>query len=543
MRLLIVACFSVLLISPTIAMAAKPNILLVCVDDLKPMLQCYGEPLAKTPHIDRFAAMSMQFERAYCNQAVCSPSRNALLVGLRPQSLGIYDLPTNFRKAQPNAVTLPEHFKSHGYHTQSLGKIFHVGHGNTDDSQSWSVPSFRPRAAAYALAESQIRAADGNGAPTESADVPDETYADGATAMEAVRRLEDAAKQPERPFFLAVGFIRPHLPFVAPKKYWDMHDPKKIALSEVKVAPKDAPSYAPQFGGELRKYQGVPTTGSLPDGLQTQLIHGYLAATSYMDAQFGKVLEALERLDLRKNTIIVFWGDHGWHLGDHGMWCKHTNYEQATRIPLFISGPGLKVGKSNAMIESVDIYPTLCTLAGLPVPRLLDGASYAGVLAGTESAVRDHAIHVYPRNKPGVGTVLGRAIRSERFRMIEWKPIAAGSADAEYELYDYQTDPLETQNLAAAQPDVLKRLQALLASHPVPKVQIEGGVIDAKPKQDRGTMFDRRDTNGDGKLSREEFLLNQPDPDEAPKRFVRFDADGNGSLSRDEYVHSGKAPK
>lgn len=530
-----------------IGFGAKPNVLLVCVDDLKPLINCYGESIAKTPNIDRFARSSMQFERAYCNQAVCSPSRNALLVGLRPQSLGIYDLPTNFRKTAPNAITMPEHFKANGYETQSLGKIFHVGHGNVDDSRSWSVPSFRARTGAYALDSNRSKNADGKGAPTESADVPDDRYDDGSTALEAIRRIEDASKKPGTPFFIAVGFIRPHLPFVAPKKYWDMHDPSAIALAAIREAPKDAPAYAPQYGGELRNYADLPKSGSIPDAMQRHLIHGYLAATSYMDAQFGLVLDALDRLSLRSNTIVVFWGDHGWHLGDHGMWCKHTTYEQATRIPLLISAPGYPTGKSQAFIESVDLYPTLCELAGIPQPDGLDGKSQVQVLSRKSDSVRDHAIQVYPRNRQGT-QVLGRAIRTSRYRMVQWMPIAGDESDAEYELYDYQNDPLETINVANTQTSILKDLKAILSRHPTPKPQYtENASTDksesTRPGQDRNLMFDRRDLDQDGKLTREEFLRNQPDPDAAPKRFTRFDANGDGVLSREEFVNSGNVVK
>ncbi|MBC7819987.1 MAG: sulfatase, partial [Planctomycetaceae bacterium] len=320
--------------------AEKPNVLLICVDDLKPMLGCYGDKTVKSPNIDRLAARSVLFERAYCNQAVCSPSRNSLLVGLRPQTLGIYDLGTNFRRSRPDAVTLPQLFKQHGWRTEGLGKIFHVGHGNTEDPASWSVPHWRANVVAYALPESKAKAGQTReealfankpakdlprGAAYEAADVPDNTYPDGALADEAIRRLQTAKQKPDEPFFLAVGFVKPHLPFVAPQKYWDLYDRAAFKPSEVRTPPIGAPSYAPQFGGELRQYSGIPESGPLNDDLQRTLIHGYHAAISYMDAQLGRVVDELDRLGLAQNTIIVLWGDHGWHLGDHGIWCKHTN--------------------------------------------------------------------------------------------------------------------------------------------------------------------------------------------------------------------------
>ena len=355
---------------PALLAAAKPNVLLICVDDLKPLLGCYGDTVVKSPNIDRLAARGVLFEKAYCNQAVCSPSRNALLTGLRPQSLGIYELNTNFRKAAPDAVTLPQHFKANGYHAEALGKIFHVGHGNVNDVASWSVPHFTPKTISYALKENDLPESTREqalfenkkepwklprGAAAESADVPDNRYGDGVIADEAVKRLEAAKQKPDVPFFLAVGFLKPHLPFVAPKMYWDLYDPASFKLPELQTAPAGAPEFAATTWGELRQYRDIPEQGPLAREQATHLIHGYHAATSYMDAQLGKVLDALDASGLAGNTIIVLWGDHGWHLGDHGMWCKHTNYEQATRIPVIVAAPGIQPARTQALIESCDI--------------------------------------------------------------------------------------------------------------------------------------------------------------------------------------------
>ncbi len=536
--------------------ADKPNVLLICVDDLKPALGCYGDLRAKSPHIDRLAKQSMQFERAFCNQAVCSPSRNALLTGLRSQTLGIYDLGTNFRRSRPKHVTLPQHFQAHGWRTEALGKIFHVGHGNHEDSASWSVPHWKAKVVAYALPESKAK--EGltreealfdnkpandlpKGAAYENADVPDNTYPDGALADEAIERLQ-AAKQRDVPFFIAVGFVKPHLPFVAPKKYWDLYQRNEFELAALRTPPRGAPAYAPQFGGELRQYKGIPEGGAVPDDLQRTLLHGYYAAMSYMDAQVGRVLQQLDALDLRKDTLIVLWGDHGWHLGDHGMWCKHTNYEQATRIPLLVSVPGVTQGsKSSSPVESVDIYPTLCELAGITAPSDLDGRSFVPTLRDATQPTKDHVMHVYPRNAPGTGPVIGRAIRTERYRLVEWKKIGAPADSAEIELYDYEADPLETENYAAQQPDVVKELRAILARHPEAKPQVTA-TADDKPKTDRNALFDSKDQNKDGKLTREEFLARQPDPDEAPKRFIKFDVNSDGTLTREEFVTQGKRP-
>ncbi len=448
-----------LLLSPLALLSAadlapKPNVLLICVDDLKPLLGCYGDAPAKTPNIDRLAARALRLDRAYCNQAVCSPSRNSLMTSLRPQTLGIYDLPTNFRVSRPDAVTLAQYFHQHGYRTQSMGKIMHQGHGNSEDAASWDVPHFRPQAPQYALAASNAPAdaqpsakrptKKPNGAAVESADVSDETYADGQIAAEAVARLKAAATSRE-PFFMGVGFLKPHLPFVAPKKYWDLHDPAKLPQPARLTPPDGAPSYAPQFGGELRNYDGIPAGNApLDDALTRRLIHGYYAATSYMDAQLGKVLAALDETGLAKNTLVVLWGDHGWHLGDHGMWCKHTNYEEAARIPLLVAVPGKSGATSSALVETVDLYPTLTALAGLPAPRGLDGKSFAALLTNPAATHRDHVIHVYPRNQ-----VLGRAIRTDRYRLVEWKAPGGDPATAEFELYDYRDDPGETKNFAS----------------------------------------------------------------------------------------------
>jgi iduronate 2-sulfatase len=478
----ILALFLTLGLAGAATSADKPNVLLICIDDLKPVLGCYGDKTVRSPNIDRLAAKGMLFERAYCNQAVCAPSRNALLTGLRPQTVGIYDLGTNFRKATPDAVTLPQHFKNHGYRTEALGKIFHVGHGNSEDPKSWSVPHFPAKSIGYALKENQAEltregaffenknpAKLPRGAAFENADVADNAYGDGKIADEAIERLRAAKDSPDTPFFLAVGFVKPHLPFCAPKKYWDLYDRNAFKLAEVKEPPKSAPTFAPQFGGELRNYKDIPAKGPLPDDLQRTLIHGYHACVSYMDAQLGRVLDALDETGFAKNTVIVLWGDHGWHLGDHGMWCKHTNYEQAARIPFIVVAPGkAKAGsKTSALMESVDVYPTLCELAGIPGGKSLDGVSLVPVLRDPAGRSKDSIIHVYPR-----GERLGRAIRTARYRMVEWKKPGAPADTAEFELYDYVADPNETENRAASQPTVVAQLRAILAKHPEAKSQL-----------------------------------------------------------------------
>ncbi|MBA4020603.1 MAG: iduronate-2-sulfatase [Pirellula sp.] len=561
--LLVVAALlfsSLLAAGAAAADAAKLNVLLICVDDLKPILGCYGDRAVKTPNIDRLAARGLLFESAYCNQAVCSPSRNALLVGLRPQTLGIYDLATNFRKGAPDAVTLPQQFLAAGYRTESLGKIYHNGHGNGGDPRSWSVPAWTGDGASYVRPENNVQARikedpalakveNLRGAAVEIGDVEDDAYQDGTTAAEAVRRLQAAAQKPDEPFFLGVGFIKPHLPFCAPRKYWELYQESQFEPAARQTPPDGAPSYAPQFGGELRRYGGIPEHGTLEPALQRKLIHGYHAAVSYMDAQVGRVLAALDASGLAERTIIVFWGDHGWHLGDHGMWCKHTNYEQAARIPLMVVAPGVtKPGtRTSSLVETVDVYPTLCELAGLSPQTPLDGLSFAAVLRDPASSTRTAATHVYPRSDR-----IGRAVRTDCYRLVEWKVPGAAADTAELELYDYQTDAAETKNIAAEQPEVVAQLRAVLAKQPEAKPQIKPGkaantaakaskpAAEGKPKQDRAAMFAKRDKDGDGRLTREEFLTGQPDPDEAPARFLMFDLDKSGTLSREEFVSSGK---
>ena len=466
---------------------SRPNVLLLCVDDLKPVLGCYGDKLAQTPNMDRLAARGMRFDMAYCNQSVCAPSRNNLLLGSRSTSLGIYDLSVNFRKKVPDAVTLPQYFTKHGYRSEAVGKILHSGHGNNDDAASWAVPTITEKVVEYfdpassaggrltreeAYFTNQQLGRIGQlpkGAAWEATDSRDEDYSDGRIAREAIKRLQAAKERKDTPFFLAVGFVKPHLPFTAPKKYWDMHDPSKFKLAADTRPPEGAPPYAGKKGGEITNYAPIPDSGDVNDETARMLIHGYYAATSFADAQLGKVLDELDRLELSRNTVIVLWGDHGWHLGDHGIWTKHTNYEEANRIPLLVVAPGVgKPGTTKQLAETVDIYPTLVELAGLPKaegPQPMDGTSLVPVLKDPAARVRDHAYHCYPRGEDRIG----RAIRTARYRMVEWKKPGEPADKADIELYDYQGEQPESKNLADSQPEVVKELRAILAKHPEAK--------------------------------------------------------------------------
>ena len=486
------------LISPLAV--GKPNVLLILVDDLKPALGCYGDSAARTPSMDALARRGMRFDLAYCNQAVCAPSRFTLMLGAHSPSTGLYGLGSHLRKTWPDAVTLPQHFAKHGYRTESLGKVFHIGHGNNGDPKSFGVPHFHDKVIEYLDPKStdggkltreealftnqklgQIRSLP-RGAAFEAPVAKDADYADGRVAAETIRRLEAAKARRAKdgtPFFITAGFVRPHLPFSAPKKYWDMFDPAKLPMPKNEVFPKGAPQVALKRGGEIAAYKPVPTSGQVGEALKRELIHGYYASTSYADAQIGKVTAALDRLGLAKNTIIVLWGDHGWHLGDLSIWTKHTNFEQANRIPILIIAPGVAKPDSatRQLTETVDLFPTLAELAGLPTPKgpqPIDGKSLVSVLQNPEARVRDHAFHAYPRRK------LGRAIRTERYRLVEWKNHTKPDNEVEYELYDYQSDPHETQNHAITRPKVLEQLKMILAQYTKPVTRLRGSARNKK---------------------------------------------------------------
>ncbi|HJN12312.1 MAG TPA: sulfatase-like hydrolase/transferase [Pirellulaceae bacterium] len=487
---LVIACALAITSSASAIAAERPNVLLILVDDLKPALGCYGDTVAKTPNLDGLAASGMRFDMAYCNQAVCAPSRFTLMLGSHSTSTGLYGLGSPLRQLVPNAVTMSQYFAKHGYRTESLGKVFHIGHGNHGDPDSFSVPHFKEKVIEYADPASKpggkltreeamfqnVKAPPEGmnslprGAAFEHPDVADDAYADGRVAAETIRRLR-AAKDRDQPFFIVAGFARPHLPFSAPKKYWDLYDPGAFEFASNPELPAGSPKVAHKRGGEIRNYFPVPDKNdpaTISDEIARKLIHGYYASASYVDAQIGKVLDELRSSGLARNTIVVLWGDHGFHLGDLGIWTKHTNYEQANRIPIIIAAPGVtKVGSSTKQLaESVDIFPTLAELAGLERPtgpQPIDGVSLVPVLKDSSVRVRDHSYHAYPKQK------LGRAIRTERHRMVEWRSFRGNSGSAEYELYDYKTDPLETRNLAAEQTDVLGQLKSILAKYPAPK--------------------------------------------------------------------------
>ena len=459
----------------------RPNVLFIAVDDLKPALGCYGEGQVRSPNIDGLAARGTVFLNAHCQQAVCAPSRASLLMGRRPDALRVWDLKTKIRTLNPGAISLPQHFKAQGYETVGLGKIFDprsIDSRAQGDAVSWSIPftpsweyayspSNGPPVAHYqstrahglkseAEAEgitaygelSRYLAENGAWPPVEAEDVPDNAYEDGAMTDRAIERLTRLADG-RQPFFLAVGYKKPHLPFVAPKRYWDLYERGALELAPFQEQAQNGPVVAYHNFPELRSYSGIPQQGPVPPAQQRELIHGYYACVSYVDTQIGRLLGALETVGEERNTVVVLWGDHGWHLGDHGLWAKHSNFEQATRAPLLFVAPGGKAGNTcSAPVEFVDVFPTLCDLAGLPVPSGLAGMSLGPIVTGTKTSVKPFAISQWPK-----AGVMGYALRTDRYRYVAWME-REGAMDiardtsrvVARELYDYLEDPRETVN-------------------------------------------------------------------------------------------------
>jgi arylsulfatase A-like enzyme len=452
---------------------AKPrmNVLFIAVDDLRPELGCYGFRQIKSPNIDALASQGLQFNRAYCQFALCNPSRSSLLTGRRPETIQIYDLETFVRTHAPDVVTLPQLFKNNGYEARSVGKIFHVTNGNHEDNISWSAKPWQ-NARNDKPATKNNTPVDANGKavvvkdrtkpgrrkvsdepfepradmlPYESPDVADNKLLDGQIAEKAISVMDEVK---DKPFFLAVGFHKPHMPWIAPKKYWNMYSDDDIKLAEYQQLPAGAPAFASNEAGEFRSYKGIPKEGPIPDAKQREAIHSYYACISYTDAQIGKVLAELDRLGLRKNTVVILWGDHGYQLGEHGTWNKRTNWEVAARVPLMISVPGHvhTGGKTNALVELVDMYPTLAELCHLDPPAGLEGKSFVSLIKNPNAAWKAAAFTTYYKPLPGMGTGFGRAMRTDRYRFVEWS--GPKSKKVVYELYDEQVDPLEKTNIA-----------------------------------------------------------------------------------------------
>lgn len=449
---LFVLCFAV----PAFA-ADKPNVLFIAVDDLRPELACYGKQHIHSPNIDKLAESSTLFERTYCMVPTCGASRASLMTGIRPARNRFVNFLTWADRDAPGITTMNTQFKQNGYYTVSMGKIFHHPQ---DSAQGWSEPAWRPKGVAwYQRPENQKlheeRQKQGKrkakGPAWESADVPDNAYADGVLAEQAISKLQQLKKQ-EQPFFLAVGFFKPHLPFIAPQKYWDLYDHDKIQLPENYKAPQDAPEESIHNSGELRAYAGIPRKGPVSEETARNLIHGYYACVSYTDAQIGKLLAELDRLELSDNTIVVLWGDHGWNLGDHTLWCKHSCYESSLQIPLLVRAPGIQGGqRRSALIETIDVYPSLCTLAGIPLPEHLAGQSFAELMRNPDTKWKEAAVSRF-RN--------GDTIRTDALRYTEYTN-PKGKRTSRM-LYDHSSDPLENRNVAEKRTDESQTLSKQL---------------------------------------------------------------------------------
>lgn len=441
---------------PSLA-ARQLNVLFIAIDDLRPNLGCYGDEIAITPNFDRLAAQGMLFNRAYCQLAVCGPSRLSVLSGVRPDTNQVWDLNTHFREAVPELVSLPQHLKNNGYHTRSIGKIYHGSGPPAKDPPSWSEEPLYDggRKHEWRYASSKNRAVVTlKREATEGEDVPDNTFYDGLVCDAAEEALETISKN-KQPFFLGVGFRKPHLPFVAPKKYWDLYDTEDIPKRTTRTHPQGAPEYATRTWNEIEGYTDIPKDlAAIPDEKIDQLRHGYYACISYIDALLGRLLDKLEELDLSDNTVICLWGDHGFHLGEQGLWTKANNYELAARVPLILSAPGQSNpgAISNALVELVDIYPTLAELCGLDISNRLEGLSMKPLLDDPNRLWKTAAFNQYPRDYTAIkhekhGDVMGYAVRTENYRYVQWKDWTSGEILDE-ELYDHQNDPHEMRNVA-----------------------------------------------------------------------------------------------
>jgi len=457
-RLLLTICSFCMCLNLAASDVERPNVLILSIDDLRPELGCYGASHMVTPHIDALAQSSTLFKRAYVQQAVCLPSRISLFTGMRPNSTGVHDLNTKFRQTIPDAVTMVQHFGAHGYQTIGMGKVYHDEQwkewSQWIDTHNLAGVNFYQAPATIARMEvlkkeARVKGLKGKllrqyvkGPAYESADAPDNAYLDGAMTDLAIKALQQSR---DVPFFMVVGFKKPHLPFVAPQKYWDLYDYEGLTLPDNYFQSKGAPGIAQMTWGELRVYAGIPKKGPVSDAVGRQLIQGYYASVSFVDAQVGRLMAALKEQGLADNTIVVLWGDHGWKLGEHAMWCKHTNYEIDAHVPFLIKAPGreFQPGSTDALVELLDLYPTLCDLAKLPTPSQCEGSSLISLLQDPSAEWTELAYSQYPR----WGGVMGYSVKAPGGRYTEWLKKNTGKVVAR-EYYDHQLDPSENLNRA-----------------------------------------------------------------------------------------------
>ena len=512
------------LVSVSLFADDRPNVLFIAIDDLRPELGCYGSPIAQSPNMDALAAEGMVFDRAYCQEAICSPSRASLMTGARPDTIGVVENYTFFRDANPDILTLSQHFIANGYEAVQVGKIYH-NKPFSDDAFSWSrqpaeidLPKpFHP----YALPENQetlrrnkveLEAKYGvervkgkgiiQGPAYEAADVPDQAYRDGYNTEVAIATLQELVAA-DKPFFLGLGFYKPHLDFIAPQKYWDYYNEADIPLATFIDPPINGAEMGLHASFEMRVRHGIPKTGGFDEELSRKLMHAYLACVSYIDAQIGRMIAALDEAGVRNNTIIMLWGDHGWHLGDMGIWGKATNYEISTRVPLVVWTPDMaehsRGSHTQALVELVDLYPTLCDLAGLEEPEHLEGTSFVPVLNNPDQPWKRAVFSQFPnpaqrewaanplspsmhetffgplmaeveariQKQQGAkwdrdlfeNHLMGYAMRTDRYRLVVWQDVRSPDSDpVDVELYDHQNDPPETLNIAAVQPALVEIL-------------------------------------------------------------------------------------
>ena len=448
--------FPVLFLTSSLSLYGQPvnrkmNVLFIVADDLRPDLGCYGNKKVITPNIDKLAAGGVVFNNAYCQQAVCNPSRASVLTGLRPDQTGVTDLVTHFRTKVPDVVTLPQAFKNAGYTSIGVGKIFH-NTKHTMDTVSWSLPKAGNVSVSNKEYFLEKNKKGGKADAFEFTGGEDEKYPDGQIARETIQLLKQF-KESGEPFFLATGFKKPHLPFCAPQKYRDLYQHTRFSGIAYKERPAGAPAMAFHQWQELRGYTDIPDQGPISAQKEEDLIHAYYACISYVDVQIGKIMQELDRLGLRKNTIVILWGDHGYHLGEQDLWCKSTNFELDTRIPLIVSAPAIaqKTGKTDAIVEAVDIYPTLVDLCGITPSAKLSGKSLTPLLLNPGMKWDHVAYSQFCRPYKAITaqhpTHMGYTVRDKDFRYTVWYNLNTGSIEAR-ELYDMRQSPVETVNLA-----------------------------------------------------------------------------------------------